>query len=133
MTERAQEQHELFELAFVWTLVNAVQSRDLAFVDALRSLDVRYSRVTASGARELLARIPGVRVLVDDPSKGAARRAVDAAPVKGKGEEAVAKWLRSIGAEIESEPREYDYAPHYYAVFFRDPSGIKLELVHSPG
>jgi catechol 2,3-dioxygenase-like lactoylglutathione lyase family enzyme len=42
-------------------------------------------------------------------------------------------WLESVGAEIESEPREYDYAPNYYAVFFRDPSQIKLELVHSPG
>src|SRR5439155_9224516 len=72
----------------------------LTHLTELRALDVRYSRVTASGARELLARIPGVRVLVDDPSKGAARRAVEAAPVKGKGEEAVAKWLRSIGAQV---------------------------------
>jgi catechol 2,3-dioxygenase-like lactoylglutathione lyase family enzyme len=44
-----------------------------------------------------------------------------------------AGWLRSAGAEIEGGPREYDYAPGYYAVFFRDPSGIKLEIVHSPG
>jgi len=41
------------------------------------------------------------------------------------------RWLLSVGAEIESEPREYDYSPGYYAVFFRDPSGIKLEIVHS--
>jgi len=36
------------------------------------------------------------------------------------------------GAEVESEPREYDYTPGYYAVFFRDPDGIKLEVLHRP-
>ena len=44
-----------------------------------------------------------------------------------------AAWLRSIGAEIESEPREYGYSPGYYAVFFYDPDGLKLELLHVPG
>jgi glyoxylase I family protein len=34
--------------------------------------------------------------------------------------------------EVESGPREYDYTPGYYAVFFRDPDGIKLEIVHRP-
>jgi glyoxylase I family protein len=43
-----------------------------------------------------------------------------------------AAWLRQRGVEIESEPREYDYTPGYYAVFFYDPDGIKLELVHRP-
>jgi glyoxylase I family protein len=41
-------------------------------------------------------------------------------------------WLRDRGAEIESEPREYDYTPGYYAVFFYDPDRIKLEIVHRP-
>jgi len=41
-------------------------------------------------------------------------------------------WLRSAGAEIESPPQEYAYLPGYYAVFFYDPDGIKLELVHVP-
>jgi hypothetical protein len=27
---------------------------------------------------------------------------------------------------------EYDYEPGYYAVFFADPDGMKLELVHVP-
>jgi catechol 2,3-dioxygenase-like lactoylglutathione lyase family enzyme len=43
-----------------------------------------------------------------------------------------AAWLRDQGAEIESGPREYDYTPGYYAVFFHDPDAIKLELVHRP-
>ena len=41
-------------------------------------------------------------------------------------------WLREQGAQIESGPREYDYTPGYYAVFFHDPDAIKLELVHRP-
>jgi catechol 2,3-dioxygenase-like lactoylglutathione lyase family enzyme len=41
-----------------------------------------------------------------------------------------AEWLRSAGATIESGPAEYDYSPGYYAVFFYDPDGIKLEIVH---
>jgi glyoxylase I family protein len=43
-----------------------------------------------------------------------------------------AEWLRSAGAEIESEPQEYTYMPGYYAVFFYDPDGIKLEILHVP-
>ena len=43
-----------------------------------------------------------------------------------------AEWLYNQGATIESEPREYDYLPGYYAVFFYDPDGIKLEIVHVP-
>jgi catechol 2,3-dioxygenase-like lactoylglutathione lyase family enzyme len=42
-------------------------------------------------------------------------------------------WLLSVGAEIESEPQEYAYEPGYYAVFFHDPDGLKLEIVHMPG
>jgi catechol 2,3-dioxygenase-like lactoylglutathione lyase family enzyme len=43
-----------------------------------------------------------------------------------------ARWLAERGAPIESGPGEYGYAPGYYAVFFYDPDGIKLELVHMP-
>ena len=43
-----------------------------------------------------------------------------------------AAWLRERGATIESGPEEYPYAPGYYAVFFHDPDGVKLELVHRP-
>ena len=43
-----------------------------------------------------------------------------------------AAWLRERGAKIESGPETYDYTPGYYAVFFYDPDGIKLEIVHRP-
>jgi glyoxylase I family protein len=42
------------------------------------------------------------------------------------------EWLRERGAEIESGPEVYWYQPGYYAVFFYDPDGLKLELVHVP-
>ena len=44
-----------------------------------------------------------------------------------------ADWLRAQGVEIESGPEEFSYVPGYYAVFFYDPDGIKLEIVHVPG
>ncbi len=43
-----------------------------------------------------------------------------------------ARWLRERGVEIETGPQEYDYRPGYYAVFFYDPDGLKLELLHVP-
>ena len=43
-----------------------------------------------------------------------------------------ADWVRAAGGELESEPQEYGYLPGYYAVFFYDPDGIKLELLHVP-
>jgi glyoxylase I family protein len=45
----------------------------------------------------------------------------------------LAAWARGQGVEIESEPQEYAYIPGYYAVFFYDPDGLKLEVVHVPG
>jgi catechol 2,3-dioxygenase-like lactoylglutathione lyase family enzyme len=57
--------------------------------------------------------------------------AFEASSRAGVDERAV--WLRNQGAEIESEPQEYGYMPGYYAVFFFDPDGIKLEILHVPG
>ena len=42
--------------------------------------------------------------------------------------------LVELGAVILDPPAHYDaYAPGYYAVFFADPDGIKLEYVYTPG
>jgi catechol 2,3-dioxygenase-like lactoylglutathione lyase family enzyme len=41
-------------------------------------------------------------------------------------------WAREQGLTIENEPREWPYVPGYYAGFFHDPDGIKLEIVHVP-
>ncbi|MCW5745354.1 MAG: VOC family protein [Alphaproteobacteria bacterium] len=41
--------------------------------------------------------------------------------------------LRSIGAAILDAPADYpEYGTGYYAVFFADPDGLKLEYVHMP-
>jgi catechol 2,3-dioxygenase-like lactoylglutathione lyase family enzyme len=42
------------------------------------------------------------------------------------------RWARTHGLEIENDPREYEYMPGYYAGFFYDPDGLKLEVVHVP-
>jgi len=44
-----------------------------------------------------------------------------------------AEWVRRQDVELESEPQEYTYSEGYYAVFFYDPDGLKLEIVHMPG
>jgi catechol 2,3-dioxygenase-like lactoylglutathione lyase family enzyme len=43
--------------------------------------------------------------------------------------------LKAIGARIVSPPREYpEYTPAgYYALYFKDPEGIKYEIVYYPG
>lgn len=47
--------------------------------------------------------------------------------------DALARDLPGLGATILAAPREYpEYVRGYYAVFFTDPDGIKLELVHVP-
>lgn len=38
--------------------------------------------------------------------------------------------LKGISADIVDPPAEYDYAPGYYAVFCRDPDGIRIELAY---
>ena len=42
-------------------------------------------------------------------------------------------WVLAQGTAIESEPKEFPhYAAGYYAAFFYDPDGIKLEVVYEP-
>jgi glyoxylase I family protein len=42
------------------------------------------------------------------------------------------RWARAQGLEIENDPQEWPYVRGYYAGFFHDPDGIKLEIVHVP-
>jgi glyoxylase I family protein len=44
----------------------------------------------------------------------------------------LARGISSHGGRILDPPREYDYRPGYYSVFFTDPDGLKLEVVHYP-
>lgn len=46
----------------------------------------------------------------------------------------LAKQIESHGGKILDPPREYPmYAAGYYAVFFTDADGMKLEIAHIPG
>jgi glyoxylase I family protein len=48
--------------------------------------------------------------------------------------DALHRDLLARGVPVLDPPREYpEYVPGYYAVFFADPDGMKLELVHIPG
>jgi len=45
----------------------------------------------------------------------------------------LAAGLVEIGAEIVGGPQFWpQHGPDYYAVFFKDPDGLKLEIVHCP-
>src|SRR5262249_14299305 len=72
----------------------------LAAFANLRTLDVRYTRVTSSGVKELRAHVPRVSVLADEGSPRAARQLIDVASVAGRGEEAIATWLQSVGGRV---------------------------------
>ncbi len=43
-----------------------------------------------------------------------------------------AAWVGEVGAEFDGAAGERPYLPGYYAVFFFDPDGLKLEVVHKP-
>jgi catechol 2,3-dioxygenase-like lactoylglutathione lyase family enzyme len=42
------------------------------------------------------------------------------------------RWAAAQGVEIENEPQQWPYVPGYYATFFHDPDGLKLEVVFVP-
>lgn len=47
--------------------------------------------------------------------------------------DAMYEHLLRIGATVLDPPAAYpQYGPTYYAVFFADPDGLKLEYVHKP-
>ena len=106
---------------------------------------VRVSEIVGERGEQVLylGRVGGTGV--GEPARGAVGRSRGPLrPLRGRpapprvqrllarGVDDRAGWLREQGAVIESGPREYDYTPGYYAVFFYDPDGIKLEIVHKP-
>ena len=44
----------------------------------------------------------------------------------------LAAEIERHGGGVTDASRQYDYVPGYYAVFFTDPDGLKLEVVHLP-
>jgi catechol 2,3-dioxygenase-like lactoylglutathione lyase family enzyme len=44
--------------------------------------------------------------------------------------ETVAKQLRALGIEASDAERHTEYAPDYWATFFQDPDGLRLEVTN---
>jgi glyoxylase I family protein len=42
-------------------------------------------------------------------------------------------FLKQMGATILDAPAEYSYSPGYFAVYFTDPDGLKLEFAYAEG
>ena len=76
---------------------------------------MQYSIRPAKTARRHDAYAPGLHHFCFQAPD---RRAVDEVETR----------LRALGVDV-SEAREYDYGPGYYAIFFEDPDGIRLEVV----
>jgi len=79
------------------------------------------------GIREVQSPAPGA---YDRYAVGLHHLAFEAASRDGVDERY--EWALAQGAEIENAPREWPYVPGYYATFFHDPDGMKLEVVFVP-
>jgi glyoxylase I family protein len=114
-------------LPFYRELLGPLGWHGIGEVEGERGETIWYlsGRETSIGLRE--AQTPGV---YDRYSLGLHHLAFEVASRAVVDERA--DWLRSTGAELESEPQEYTYMPGYYAVFFYDPDGIKLEILNVP-
>ena len=87
-------------LSLYRTKVSNAGLAKLARLPKLRDLDLRYSRVTGAGVADLLAAIPECQVQFEDSSNRGQSRHASVESVRGKGEEAIAGWLRSIGGKV---------------------------------
>ena len=96
--------------------------------ETIHYLSVEGPGIAALGLRETASDRPGHRA--DRYSLGLHHLCIDVPSREVVDERA--KWLDETGARIEGGPAEYEYTPGYYAVFFYDPDGIKLELLHRP-
>jgi Leucine-rich repeat (LRR) protein len=91
---------ELEQLSLYRTRVSNAGLARLWHMERLNDLDVRYSRVTSAGVDELLKRLPRARVQFQQSAEPHLERTVDVSSIQGKGDAAIAEWLRSIGAEV---------------------------------
>ena len=95
-----------------------MKTRLLAFAGPQGSVTLRPARPESAGKRHD-RNAPGLNHIAFGADS---RSAVDA----------LHGLLQQIGATVLDAPAEYPYFPGYYAVYFADPDGIKLEFVHWP-
>ena len=91
---------QLEKLTLYRTRISNAGLAQLTALKNLRDLDVRYTRVTTAGVKDLQSRLPGLTVLMQESSSRETKRAVDVGMVAGKGEAAVGQWLTAIGASV---------------------------------
>jgi len=122
---------------------------DLTVSDLARSTEF-YERVLALFGFRRTADVDGGPIFAGDalevglaPARGSWRRRHDryspglhhlafTAPSRAAVDEAHRR-LVELRVEILDPPADYpQYAPGYYAVFFADPDGLKLEYVYTP-
>ncbi|MDD9942860.1 MAG: VOC family protein [Myxococcales bacterium] len=93
--------------------------QSVIFHNGITSLAIRPAREEVQGAEFDRYRV-GLHHLA---FRAARRRDVDA----------FHRFLVDEGLPVLDAPAEYpEYGPDYYAVFFPDPDGLKLELAHFP-
>src|SRR5262249_41505371 len=96
-----QKMTDLEELNLYRTKVSNAGLAQLAPLKRLRALDLRYSRVTSSAIDAGKARLRNRTVLAAETVARGSRRTSDMASVAGRGEDAAASWLQSLGAQVE--------------------------------
>lgn len=91
---------QLRELNLYRTRVTNAGLEKLKHLKELAALDLRYTRVSRAGVDSFSAQLPQCRVNFLDPS--AQRAAGSGAPGRpaGKGERAIAQWVRSLGGKV---------------------------------
>jgi Leucine-rich repeat (LRR) protein len=92
---------DLEELSLYRTKVSNGGLAKLSGMKNLRSVDLRYSRVTSSGVRELTSKLPNAEFLILESSTAEPKRAMAASAVAGRGDAAIAEWLRAIGGKVQ--------------------------------
>jgi catechol 2,3-dioxygenase-like lactoylglutathione lyase family enzyme len=116
-------------LAFYLALLGPVGWAETARIRGERGETVVYIGPSGSGRVGLRERPDGADARPHDRYALGLHHLAVAAPSR-QAVDACGAWAAAGGATVESPPREYDYAPGYYALFVRDPDDLKLEVVH---
>jgi len=109
----------------------AFYDRVLPLLGFRRNTDVPEGPIWA-GAQLELGLVPARSTAAHDRFAAGLHHLAFAAPSPAA-VDAAHRNLVELGVAILDAPAEYPrYAPGYYAVFFADPDGLKLEYVYTP-
>jgi len=130
---------EILGLDHIYLSVRSMEASERFYTDAfVRVLGFRVNRFVIAGAPHVQFYDRRFGIVIR-PAKAGAGPHDSYAPglhhlclrVEGEAEvDRVASALRALGIDA-SAPRHYpEYAPDYYATFFDDPDGIRLEIMN---